>query len=160
MTSNSVGKKLIGRKMAKRTAYIKQLKGISFAGKTDSNHWVMMDGPEEFGGSNAGIRPKELLLLGLGGCTGSDVVSILTKKRIKLDGFEININADTADEHPQVFTKMNIEYVFYGDDISEKDVERAIDLSQTKYCSVTKMLEKSAEITHAYKIIKSSEVAV
>ena len=146
--------------MSKKTAYIKQLKGITFAGKTDSNHWVMMDGPEEFGGSNAGIRPKELLLLGLGGCTGSDVVSILKKKRVNLEGFEINIDSDVSEEHPQVFTKMNIEYVFYGNDIAEKDVERAIELSQTKYCGVTKMLEQSAVITHTYKIVKTEEVAV
>ncbi len=146
--------------MAKRSAYIKQLEGITFAGRTDSNHWVVMDGPQDFGGSNAGIRPKELILLGLGGCTGSDVVSILTKKRVKLDGFEININSDVADEHPQVFTKMHIEYIFYGDDIKEKDVERAIELSQTKYCGVTKMLEKAADITHSFKIVKSEQVAV
>ena len=146
--------------MAKRSAYIKQLKGITFAGKTDSNHWVVMDGPEEFGGSNAGIRPKELLLLSLGGCTGSDVVSILTKKRVKLEGFEINIESDVSDEHPQVFTKMNIEYVFYGNDISERDVERAIELSQTKYCGVTKMLEKAAEITHTYRIERTEAVSV
>ena len=146
--------------MSKRSAYIKQLKGITFAGKTDSNHWVVMDGPEEFGGSNAGIRPKELLLLSLGGCTGSDVVSILTKKRVKLEGFEINIESDVSDEHPQVFTKMNIEYVFYANDISEKDVERAIELSQTKYCGVTKMLEKAAEITHTYRIERTEAVSV
>jgi putative redox protein len=144
--------------MAKKSAYIKQIKGITFAGKTDSNHWVVMDGPEEFGGSNAAIRPKELLLLGLGGCTGSDVVSILSKKRIKLDGFEINIDSDVSDEFPQVYTKMHIEFIFYGNDISEKDVERAIELSQTKYCGVTRMLEKAADITHSYKIVKNEPV--
>ena len=146
--------------MSTKSAYIKQIKGITFAGKTDSNHWVIMDGPEEFGGSNAGIRPKELLLLGLGGCTGSDVVSILNKKRIKFDNLEINIKSDVCEEYPQVFTKMHIEYVIYGNEIQEKDVERAIELSQTKYCGVTKMLEKAAEITHSYKIIKTEEVEV
>lgn len=146
--------------MPKKSAYIKQIKGITFAGKTDSNHWVVMDGPAEFGGSNAGIRPKELLLLGLGGCTGSDVISILNKKRVKIDDFEINIDSDVSEEHPQVYTKINIEYVFYGDDVTEKEVERAIELSQTKYCGVTKMLEKAAEITHTYKIIKNEEIAV
>ena len=70
--------------MGTKTAYLKQIKGITFAGKTDSNHWITMDGPEEFGGSNAGIRPKELLLLALAGCTASDVVSILTKKELHL----------------------------------------------------------------------------
>ena len=138
--------------MSTRKAYIKQLKGITFVGKTDSNHWITMDGPENFGGSNAGIRPKELILLGLGGCTGSDVVSILTKKRVNLDDFEINIETEVSEEHPQVFTKLHLEYVFYGKDINAKDVERAIELSQTKYCGVTAMLEKSVQITHSYRI--------
>ena len=138
--------------MGTKTAYLKQIKGITFAGKTDSNHWITMDGPEEFGGSNAGIRPKELLLLALAGCTASDVVAILTKKRTPLDDFEINIKADISDEHPQVFTKIDLEYVFYGKDLNVKDIERAIELSQTKYCAVTAMLEKSIEITHTYKI--------
>lgn len=138
--------------MGTKTAYLKQIKGITFAGKTDSNHWITMDGPEEFGGSNAGIRPKELLLLALAGCTASDVVAILTKKRTPLDDFEINIKADISDEHPQVFTKIDLEYVFYGRDLNVKDIERAIELSQTKYCAVTAMLEKAIEIKHSYKI--------
>ncbi len=138
--------------MGIKKAYVKQVKGITFAGKTDSNHWVIMDGTEEFGGSNAGTRPKELLLLGLGGCTGSDVVSILNKKKVKLDDFEINLTADTTEVHPQVFTRINIEYVFYGNNINPKDVERAIELSQTKYCGVTAMLQKAMEITHSYRI--------
>jgi len=140
--------------MAQKKAFIKQIKGITFAAKTDSNHWIIMDGPEEFGGSNAGVRAKELLLMGLGGCTGSDVVTILQKKKTPIEGFEINITSDVAEEHPQVFTKIHVEYVFYGKGLSEKDIERAIELSQTKYCSVTKMLEKSAEITHSFKILE------
>ena len=138
--------------MGTRKAFVKQLQGITFAGKTDSNHWVMMDGPENFGGSDAAIRPKELILIGLGGCTGSDVVSILQKKKVPVEGFEMNLNADVSDEHPQVFTKINIEYVFYGKDIKSADVERAIDLSLTKYCSVTAMLKASVDITHTYRI--------
>ncbi|NNG26898.1 MAG: osmotically inducible protein OsmC [Ignavibacteriaceae bacterium] len=138
--------------MGTSKAYLKQLKGITFAGKTDSNHWITMDGPENFGGSNAGIRPKELLLLGLAGCTASDVISILQKKRVKLDDFEINISADVTEEHPKVFSKIDLEYVFYGKDIKDKDVERAIELSQTKYCGVTAMFEKAMEINHTYKI--------
>lgn len=141
--------------MATKKALVKQVKGITFVGKTDSNHWVTMDGPESFGGSDAGIRPKELLMLSLGGCTGSDVTSILAKKKIKLDGFEINISADVADEHPQVFTKMHLEYVFYGKNLPGKDIERAIDLSLTKYCSVTAMLQKAMPIEHSYKIVES-----
>lgn len=140
--------------MATKKALVKQVKGITFVGKTDSNHWITMDGPESFGGSDAGIRPKELLMLSLGGCTGSDVTSILAKKKIKLDGFEINISADVADEHPQVFTKMHLEYIFYGKNLPVKDIERAIDLSLTKYCSVTAMLQKAMPIEHSYKIVE------
>jgi putative redox protein len=139
--------------MTKKTAFVKQLQGITFVGKTDSNHWLTMDGPKELGGGDAGIRPKELLLLALAGCTGSDVASILNKKRVPLKGFEMNISADVADEHPQVFTNIYLEYVFYGKELPVNDIERAIELSQTKYCSVTKMLEKAAEISHTYKII-------
>jgi putative redox protein len=138
--------------MKTKTAYLKRIKGITFAGKTDTNHWLTMDGPEEFGGSDAGMRPKELLLLALAGCTASDVVTILSKKRVTLDDFEINIKAEISDEHPQVFTKIELEYVFYGNDLSTKDIERAIELSQTKYCAVTAMLEKAIEIKHTYKI--------
>lgn len=141
--------------MATKKAIVKQIQGITFVGKTDSNHWVTMDGPESFGGSDAGIRPKELLMLSIGGCTGSDVTSILAKKKIKLDGFEINISADVAEEHPQVFTKMHLEYVFYGNNIPAKDIERAIELSLTKYCSVTAMLQKAMPIEHSYKIVES-----
>ena len=138
--------------MATKTAVVKQLQGITLAGKTDTDHWVMMDGPANFGGSNAAIRPKELILLALGGCTGSDVITILQKKRTPLEGFEVRISAETAEEHPQVFTKIHLEYVFFGKDLSTKDLERAIELSQTKYCSVSAMLNKSVEITHSYKV--------
>lgn len=139
--------------MVTKTAFVKQVQGITFAGKTDSNHWITMDGPENFYGSNAGIRPKELLLLSLAGCTGSDVIAILQKKKVDLKGFEINIKAEQQEEHPQVYTKIYLEFLFYGKNISEKDVERAIELSQTKYCSVTVMLQKAVEITHSFKII-------
>jgi len=138
--------------MSQVKAYVKQINGISFAGKTDSNHWITMDGPEDFGGSNAGIRPKELMLLALAGCTGSDVVSILQKKRIDVRSFEINITAEMSDDHPKVYTSMNIDYIFKGKGIKESDVERAIELSQTKYCGVTKMYEKAMTITHSFQI--------
>lgn len=140
--------------MAIKHAFIKQLQGITFSAKTDSNHWVTMDGPENFYGSNAGIRPKELVLVALGGCTGSDVISILQKKRVPLKGFEMNITAEQAEEHPQVYTKIHVEYVFYGKELNASDLERAIELSTTKYCSVSAMLKKAVEITHSYKIVE------
>lgn len=137
-----------------KKAIIEHIKGVTFVGKADSNHWVVMDGPEELGGSNAGTRPKELVLLALGGCTGSDVASILRKKRVNFKRFYINIEAEVADEHPQVYTKINLEYVIEGKSINPSDVERAIELSQSKYCSVTHMLKNSVQITHTYKIIE------
>ncbi len=143
--------------MSQVKAFVKQLSGITFAGRTSSNHWVMMDGPETFGGSNAAIRPKELLLLSLAGCTGSDVAAILQKKRVKLDGFEMNIEAEQTEEHPKIYSEIKLEYVFYGKNVQAKDVERAIELSQTKYCGVTAMLQKAVKITHTYRIVDTSE---
>ena len=140
--------------MSSTTAYLKQIKGITFAGRTNSNHWITVDGPEDFGGCNAGIRPKELVLIALAGCTSSDIVSILKKKKVDLDDYEVNISAEMADEHPKVYTKINLEFVLYGENINEKDVERAIELSETKYCSVSAMLNNSVEINHTYKIVK------
>ncbi|MBI1933200.1 MAG: OsmC family protein [Ignavibacteriales bacterium] len=138
--------------MAQHKAVVKQIQGISMVGKADSNHWIAMDGPENFGGNNAGTRPKELILIGLAGCTAADVISILEKKRIKLADFEIQISAESAESHPKVFTKIHLEFVITGKDIKETDVQRAIELSQTTYCSVTAMLQKSVEITHSYTI--------
>jgi putative redox protein len=114
-----------------------------------------MDGPEEFGGSNAGTRPKELILLALGGCTGSDVAVILNKKKIKYDSFEMNVSAEMQETHPQIYTKIHVEFVFYGKGIPAEAVERAIELSQKTYCSVTAMLKNSVEITHSYKIVEN-----
>jgi putative redox protein len=138
--------------MSERKAYLRQLQGITFAGKTDSNHWIVMDGPEQFGGSDAGVHPKELILISLGGCTASDVVSILQKKRAPLQGCEINLTAHIRDEHPQVFTDIHIEYVIYGENINPADVERAIQLSTTTYCAVSAMLKPSVKLTHSYRI--------
>ncbi|NOY06699.1 MAG: osmotically inducible protein OsmC [Chlorobi bacterium] len=141
--------------MAKKKAIVKQVEGITFVGRTDTRHWIVMDGPEQFHGSDSAIRPKELILVSLGGCTGSDVASILEKKRVRLDGFEIHITAEETDEHPKVYSSIHIEYVFYGDNISVKAVERAIELSQTKYCGVSAMLQKAVTLTHSYRIESS-----
>lgn len=138
--------------MATKTAHVVQVQGITFAGTTDSNHWVVMDGPTEFGGHSAGTRPKELLLLALAGCTGSDVVSILRKKRAPLDRLEINISAEQSDGQPQVYTRIHVEYVLHGDGLRQSDVERAIELSETKYCSVSAMLRPAIALTHSYRI--------
>jgi putative redox protein len=142
--------------VATKTAVVKQLQGVTFFGRTDSNHWVAMDGPKEFGGSDAGTRPKELVLVALGGCTASDVAAILKKKRAPVDNVEVRLTAEVADEHPQVFTRIHVEYVFYGTGIKADDVERAIELSETKYCSVSAMLRPAVILTHSYRIEPSA----
>ena len=141
--------------METKKSYLKQIKGLTFAAKGESNHWITMDGPEQVGGNNAGARPKELLLMSLAGCTGSDVVSILKKKRVNLTDFEINVTAQQTEEHPKVFTELDLEYVFYGKDIKTKDVERAIELSTGTYCGVSAMLNKAMKINHTYRIENS-----
>jgi putative redox protein len=138
--------------MNQRNAIVKQVKGMTFVGKADSSHWVVMDGPERVGGGNGGSSPKELLLLSLGGCTANDVVSILAKKRAPVEGCEIHLTAEVREEHPQVFTSIHIEYVIFGNDVRPQDVERAIELSTTKYCSVSAMLRPSVNLTHSYCI--------
>ncbi len=131
---------------------LRQVKGIMLVGKGDSGHWIPMDGPERFEGSDAATRPLELFLLGLGGCTSMDVISILQKKRVKLNDYECVLEAERAEEHPKVFTKIKVHFIFYGNEIDEKDVERAIDLSENKYCSASAMLKKSVPIQVDYEI--------
>lgn len=135
-----------------KQAVLKQLSGIAFAVKSDSNHWVMMDGPDAVGGTNAASRPKEFILYALAGCTASDVVNILRKKRVPLQGFEMRLTGHERDEHPKIFTDIHVEYIFVGEGIQPVDVERAIELSTTKYCSVSAMLQPTVKITHSYRI--------
>ncbi len=134
---------------------IKQVDGLSLLARADSNHWVSMDANEDIGGNNAGTRPMELLLMGLGGCTGMDVISIMEKKRVPFEQVEIQLEAERADEHPKVFQKINIKFIVRGDadKIKARDVERAIELSSTKYCSASEMLKKSARIFYEYEIV-------
>lgn len=132
--------------------YVKQLKGNTFAAKAGTNHWVMMDAKSEVGGSEGASTPKELLLMSLAGCTSMDVIPILKKKRSPVIGYECNVKGLERDEHPKIFTEIHVEYVFYGDGIKPVDVERAIDLSVTKYCSVSAILSASAKLTHSYRI--------
>ncbi len=137
---------------------LKQVDGITFVAKGNSNHWVVMDGSPDFGGSMAGSTPKELLLMALAGCTSSDVIPILKKKRVPLEGYEVIIKGVERDEHPKIFKEIHVEYVFYGEGIDPADVERAIELSDTKYCSVSAILKASAPITHSYRIESRSKV--
>ncbi len=146
--------------MSIKKAVVKQLHGITLAAKADTNHWVMMDGRDSSGGEGAASTPKELLLMALGGCTSMDVIAILKKMRVNLGGFEVRLTGNAREEHPQVFTDIHIEYLFFGDAIPEAEVQRAIELSTTKYCSVSAMLRDSVKITHSYTIQPKSALAI
>ncbi|MCB1157540.1 MAG: OsmC family protein [Leptospiraceae bacterium] len=118
-----------------------------------SGNSIQIDGAEKIGGTNAGPRPMELVLMGLGGCSSMDVLSILKKKRVTLDDFKVNIQAERKEnEIPAVFEKIHLNFQFKGESITEDSVKQAVELSMKKYCSVTKMLEKTADITYSITI--------
>ncbi|HAE86985.1 TPA: hypothetical protein DCG86_03055 [Candidatus Marinimicrobia bacterium] len=123
---------------------------LTFMAKGDSGHWVVLDADESLHGFNAGTRPMELVLEALGGCTAMDVLSILRKKRMNFDRFAMDIEAERAGEHPKVFTKIHVVYKFWGNELSERAIARAVELSETKYCSVSAMLGSTAEISSEY----------
>lgn len=132
---------------------VKWLDNMSFVGESGSGHSVVMDGPPEFGGRNLGVRPMEMLLLGLGGCASFDVVSMLKKSQQELINCEVEIAAERASKEPKVFTKIHLHFIISGHNLSEKRVQRAIELSAEKYCSASIMLGKTAEVSHDYEII-------
>jgi len=133
-------------------ARVKWLDHMSFVGESGSGHSVVMDGAPEVGGRDLGIRPMEMLLLGLGGCASFDVVLILQKARQNITDCQVEISAERSDSVPKVFTKIHLQFTVEGTDLSEARVSRAVSLSAEKYCSASKMLEKAAEITHGYTI--------
>ncbi|MFK5894507.1 MAG: OsmC family protein [Pseudomonadota bacterium] len=134
---------------------IKWVDNVMFVGETGSGHSVVMDGPPEHGGKNVGIRPMEMLLLGLGGCTSFDVIMILKKFRQQVTDCVATIEAERADTEPKVFTKIHVHFKVTGKNLKEKQVQRAIDLSAEKYCSASIMLAKSSQITHDYEIFEA-----
>lgn len=133
-------------------ARIKWLQDVTFVGESASGHAVVMDGPPEHGGRNIGIRPMEMLLLGLGGCTSFDVINILKKSRQAVTDCEVQLEADRADTEPKVFTLIHVHFIITGKDLSDKHVKRAVQLSAEKYCSASIMLGKMAKISHDYEI--------
>lgn len=136
-------------------AKIKWIDKVKFKGESETGHNLLMDGPAESGGENQGMRPMELMLLGIGGCTSYDVVSILKKSRQAVRGCEAHISAERAESIPKVFTKIHIRFVIDGNELDEGIVARAINLSAEKYCSASIMLNKTVEITHDYTINKT-----
>jgi putative redox protein len=131
------------------------VQGLTFVGKADSNHWVVMDAAQKVNGSDAGARPMELVLIALAGCTGMDVASILQKMRVKVDEFWMELEAEQSPEHPRVFTSIRLTYVLVGDDAPREAVDRAIELSQSTYCSVSAMLRKACDISVDVQIMSA-----
>ena len=132
---------------------IKWLDHRSFVGESASGHSVVMDGAPDAGGRNLGVRPMEMLLLGLGGCTAFDVVSILQKSRQQISDCEVEIEAERADEIPRVFTRIHVHFIVSGRELDKAKVSKAVSLSADKYCSASRMLEKAATITHDFEIV-------
>lgn len=126
-----------------------------FLGESGSGHAVVMDGPPEAGGRNLGIRPMEMLLIGLGGCSNFDVVSILRKGRQPVESCEVFLDAERAGEEPKVFTRIHLHFVVKGRGLKEAQVKRAVELSAEEYCSASIMLGRAGvDISHDYEIVE------
>ena len=137
-------------------ARVKWLEGVAFVGESGSGHAVVMDGAPEAGGRDIGIRPMEMLLIGLGGCTAFDVMHILRRGRVAVDDCVVDVEAERAAEDPKVFTAIHLRFVVSGPALPRDKVERAVELSAEKYCSASIMLGKTATIAHDIDIIDTS----
>ena len=137
-------------------ARVQWLDGRAFVGESGSGHAVVMDGAPESGGRNIGVRPMEMMLLGLGGCTAFDVVMILERMREKVTGLDVALEAERAGQDPKVFTRVKLVYRVKGRGLKPANVERAVKLSEEKYCSATAMFAKSAVIEHSFEIIEEA----
>lgn len=139
-------------------ARIKWVEEATFVGESGSGHAVVMDGPPEHGGRDLGVRPMEMMLLGMGGCTSFDVMHILKKSRQNVSHCVAELEAERADTEPKVFTKIHVHFIISGENLSEKQVERAVALSAEKYCSASIMLgQAGVEITHDFEIPDNAE---
>ena len=128
--------------------------GMSFTGTADTGFEVPLGADASVGGADDGFRPMELMLVSLAGCTAMDVISILSKKRQNITGFEVKVDGKRAAEHPKVFNAISIHYVVRGQGVDAGAVERAIDLSKTKYCPAQAMLSQIAPVTLSYEVIQ------
>ena len=135
-------------------ARVKWVEQVSFLGESESGHAVLMDGAPAAGGRNLGLRPMEMLLIGAGGCTSFDVVSILKKSRQAITDCYVELEAERAETDPKVFTKIHMHFVVKGKDIKPEAVEKAIKLSAEKYCSASIMLGATAIVTHDFEVIQ------
>lgn len=137
-------------------ATVKWVDGVQFVAESGSGHAVVMDGPPEFGGRNMGVRPMEMVLMGLGGCSSFDVINILKKSRQQVVSCEAQLQAERAETEPKVFTKINLHFVVKGHELKPSVVQRAVDLSAEKYCSASIMLSNGGvEITHSLELLEA-----
>ncbi len=136
-------------------ARVRWVSDMQFVGVSGSNHAVVMDTGNEHGGNDTGATPMELLLVALAGCTGMDVVSLLKKMRVNFSGLELRVKGERRDEHPRIYTRIELEYVVYGKDVDEGAVKRAVELSQEKYCSVTGMIKATCPVSYTYRIAQN-----
>ena len=134
-------------------ARVKWLDGAAMVGESGSGHALVMDGPPDLGGRNLGVRPMEMLLLGMGGCTEFDVLMILRKARQDVTGCEVQLEAERSESDPKVFTRIHAHFRVGGKGLTEKAVERAVRMSAEKYCSASIMLGAMAEITHDFELV-------
>lgn len=135
---------------------VKWVDNAMFLGESGSGHAVVMDGPPDLGGRNMGVRPMEMLLLGVGGCSNFDVMSMLKKSRQQVTDCVAELEAERADAVPAVFTKIHIHFKVTGTNLKENHVKRAVELSAEKYCSASIMLGAAGvEMTHSYEIIEA-----
>jgi len=134
-------------------ARVKWVEDATFLGESASGHAVVMDGPPESGGRDLGIRPMEMILLGVGGCTAFDVVMILKKARQPVADCVVEMEAERATSEPKVFTRIHVHFVVTGSGLSDKQVARAVELSAEKYCSASIMLSKAVDISHDYEVV-------
>jgi len=135
------------------SASVDLLDGMAFQAITGTGHEVVMDAAPEVGGSDDGPRPMEMLLVGLGGCTGMDVISVLRKMHQHVSGYQIRLSGERATDHPKIFTTINVEDVVRGRDLSADAVKRAVELSATRYCSAAAMLNRAARVEETYRVI-------
>jgi putative redox protein len=140
-------------------ARIKWVQDVMFLGESGSGHSVVMDGAPDAGGRNLGVRPMEMLLLGLGGCSAFDVMLILKRGRAAVTDCVVDIDAERASTDPKVFTKIVMHYTVTGQGLDRKKVERAVQLSAEKYCSASAIIGKTAEITHTITLIDSTSTS-
>ena len=136
------------------TAKVSWVDGALFVAEGGSGHTITMDGAADIGGRNLASRPMEVMLMGMGGCTAIDVVSMLKKQRQDIEGVEVSLSGERATEHPMVYTEVKLVYTVRGRKLNRALVERAVSLSDQKYCSATAMFKKTAKVTHELVLVE------